>query len=274
MNDSRDNWQVEIEGVHVDDSADRVRRILDLILRAAGIPERYDLALMSTKGMSVVAARQLVERLSTEGVRIFVAHDFDKAGLSILHTLRNDTARFQFQTEPNVIELGLRLADVEAMHLESEPVIYAGTKDPREGLRLCGATEEECDYLVEGQKYIGGKYVWVGKRVELNSMLGGARAFVDWIEAQLKKHGVKKLVPSEDVLTDAYRRAWKTARLQDIIDKAAKQLDEAEIEIPRRLKTTITKAIDGKAVSWDAKVCRLARAAARDEDRRAKREGR
>ncbi|HJT76547.1 MAG TPA: hypothetical protein VJ739_05030, partial [Gemmataceae bacterium] len=40
----------------------------DALLQSARVAERYDLAIMSTKGMSVTAARQLVERLSERGV--------------------------------------------------------------------------------------------------------------------------------------------------------------------------------------------------------------
>lgn len=48
-NDSRDNWHVEIEAVHVDDSADRVRRILDLILSAAARAKAEPLAESGSK---------------------------------------------------------------------------------------------------------------------------------------------------------------------------------------------------------------------------------
>ena len=82
----------------------------DPLLKAARIAERFDIAVMSTKGMSVTAARMLVEQLSERGVTFLVAHDFDKAGLSILETLRSDTRRYQFETEPNVVDIGLRLS--------------------------------------------------------------------------------------------------------------------------------------------------------------------
>jgi hypothetical protein len=47
------------------------------------IAERYDLTLMSTKGMGSTSAGQLIERLAGEA-RIFVLHDFDKSGFSIV----------------------------------------------------------------------------------------------------------------------------------------------------------------------------------------------
>ena len=55
---------------------------------------RYDLAIMSSKGMNTTAARTLVEKLP--GVRFLVLHDFDKAGFSILGTLTRSTRRYHY----------------------------------------------------------------------------------------------------------------------------------------------------------------------------------
>ena len=50
------------------------------LLDRARISDRYDLAIMSTKGMSVVAARKLIDELTNHGVRAFVVREFDLAG--------------------------------------------------------------------------------------------------------------------------------------------------------------------------------------------------
>ena len=50
---------------------------------------------------------------------LFVLHDFDVAGFMILGTLQRDTRRYQFSSAVEVIDLGLRLDDVEG--LEREP---------------------------------------------------------------------------------------------------------------------------------------------------------
>ena len=70
--------------------------------------------------------------------RYLVVHDFDKSGLEILHKFTADTRRFTYTIAPTVIDLGLRLEDALAMGLESEPVRYDSTVDPRESLRECG----------------------------------------------------------------------------------------------------------------------------------------
>jgi hypothetical protein len=192
------------------------------LLEAAQIAERYDLTIMSTKGMSVTAARQLVETLSEQGVTILVCHDFDKSGFSILHTLPSDTRRYKFRTRPKVIDLGLRLADVRAMDLDSERVDYDSQVDPRIKLRECGATEEECNVLVR-RSPLGG---WTGERVELNTMT--SNQFIAWLEGKLADVGVKKMVPDREALENAYRRAVRQARVQQAIDDSIANLDQQE----------------------------------------------
>ena len=91
------------------------------LFEAVRLAERYDLALMSTKGMSVTAARELVERLcAVHAVPLLVLHDFDKAGFSIAGTLQRSTRRYRFGHghAANVIDLGLRLEDVDGLETE------------------------------------------------------------------------------------------------------------------------------------------------------------
>src|SRR5262249_13189924 len=152
-----------------------------------------------TKGMSVTAARQLVEQLSAAGVPIYVLHDFDKAGFSIVHTLRSNTRRYRYRRPPRVIDLGLRLADVTALGLESEPVEYDSKGDPRDRLGECGATQAEADFL--GRDGGGWQRGWSGERVELNAM--PSEQLVSWLEDKLRGAGVQKMVPDVDALEAA-----------------------------------------------------------------------
>jgi hypothetical protein len=119
----------------------------DALLESTQIADRYDVAIFSTKGQSVTAARALIEALSRNGVTILVVHDFDKSGIEILHKLYSNTRRYTYRTTPKVIDLGFRLSDIEG--LERERVEYKGAKkSPAINLRACGATEDECAFLV------------------------------------------------------------------------------------------------------------------------------
>ena len=237
------------------------------LLAAAQIAERYDLAIMSTKGMSVTAARRLVEELSQQGVTILVLHDFDTYGLTILRTLRANTRRYTFDVAPRVIDLGLRLADVQALGLQSEPVEYASNIDPRLNLVECGATKAEQNYLVRQRIRGAGKYDkrgdyietghWVGERVELNAMTSDQ--FIAWLEGKLAEHEVRKLVPDQATLATAYRRAVRVAQVQEVLDKALAELPSTEIRLPPDLADVIARRIAGTALPWDQALFELVR---------------
>jgi DNA topoisomerase VI subunit B len=226
----------------------------DSLLERAQIATRFDVAIMSTKGMSVTAARKLVDDLSQQEVTILVLRDFDKPGFSIVHTLGTDSRRYKFRSKPNIIDIGLRLEDVRNLRLDSEPVNYLDKKDPRERLRECGATDEECDFLVDEQTASG----WSGQRVELNAMT--SPQFIDNLEGKLTELGAKKLVPDEEVLESAYRRAWWHAKLQQAIDRAVDAQDESEVpDPPSDLAEQIGQAIDGKSKPWDEALWEIVR---------------
>ena len=130
------------------------------LFKASNLAERFDLAIMSTKGLSVTASRALVDQLCGEhDIPLLVLHDFDKVGFSIVGTLRRDTRRYRFRHRIKVIDFGLRLDDVTANDLESEEVFLSSNPGPN--LRLNGATEEEIKFLRDGQ------------RVELNALSSG-----------------------------------------------------------------------------------------------------
>ena len=176
------------------------------LFKRVKLAARHDIAIMSTKGMSVTASRRLVDILcSIYRVPLLVLHDFDKAGFSIVGTLRRDTRRYEFKNNIEVIDLGLRLEDIEG--LPTEGVSYgigATTRraiDPGPNLRKNGATPEEVDFIRGRHGYSG----YQGQRVELNAFT--SRQLVDWIETKLQQHGIAKVIPDVDTLGVAYRRA-------------------------------------------------------------------
>ena len=98
------------------------------LFKAVNLADRYDLMIISTKGVSVTAARQLVDEICGENdIPLFVLHDFDIAGFMIFGTLQRDTRRYQFSNTIEAIDLGLRLGDIDG--LEQEPA--AATKSQR-----------------------------------------------------------------------------------------------------------------------------------------------
>lgn len=213
------------------------------ILRGAAIGRKYDMALMSTKGLPVKAACDLAGGFTQKGVQIYVLHDFDLAGFKILKTLQEGT-RMAIGTD--VVDFGLRLEDVKG--LQGEPVDYKQNKDPREYLEECGATEEEQNFLVQGQDK-----GWHGQRVELNAMT--STQLIAWLEKKLKKHGVKKVIPDKKILAKAYRRA---KYLQWIENEIEAMDDEKRTRVPSDLAERVKKMLKSRpTMSWDDSVCEI-----------------
>src|SRR5262249_7448374 len=147
------------------------------LLDAAQMGERYDICIMSNKGMSVTATRRLIDAFKARGVeKILVAHEFYAPGFSIFGKLGTDSRRYQFDNEVTVIDIGLRLTDVLQLGLEGEPVTdFQSSKGKEETMRRHGAKDDEIDYTS-------------GLRVELNALT--APQFIEWLGRKLVEHGV------------------------------------------------------------------------------------
>src|SRR5262249_13392681 len=212
------------------------------------------LAIMSTKGLSVTASRQLVDALCRD-IPLLVLHDFDKSGFSIVGTLQRDTRRYEFKNEIRVVDLGLRLADVQANGLQSEAVHY-GRSHPAPNLSENGATEEEIDFLCDaGDAWRG----YSGRRVELNAFASGD--LVAWVERKLQENGIGKVVPDADTLRQAFRRAAEAVYIRELIERAQEDFQERleNLGIPPDLEDRLRKALaERPALAWDAIVAELA----------------
>ena len=203
------------------------------LLEEARIAEKYDLAIMTTKGVSNVASRVLLDDLS---VTVLVLHDFDLAGFKIFGTLKGDTRRHHHTGGSNIIDLGLRLKDVEACGLESEPAVDRLSEGK---LREYGATDEEIEYLQS-------------ERVELNAFM--SEDLLEWLEAKLEEHGVKKIIPDEDTLHEAYLRAVEVRRVEAAVQKAvdAARKNGSDATVPEDLEETIRDRLEeDPTLSWD-----------------------
>ena len=219
----------------------------DPLLRAAQIAERFDIAIMSTKGMSTTAARQLLDHLSPRVEQILVLHDFDVSGFTICGTLGRNSRRYQFRNKATrVIDIGLRLADVQALDLQSEPVAVSGKWTSRaKTLAQYGATGEEIAFLRD-------------QRVELNAMT--SRQFVDHLEAKLAEHGVGKMIPDEKVLEGHARYLLEVLianqELEKILPEVRKQA--AAQQLPADLRKLVAKQFEKTpAWAWDRAVVDL-----------------
>ena len=213
------------------------------LFEAVLLAERHDLAIMSTKGMSVTASRELVEYVCGLGVPLLVLHDFDKSGFSIVGTLRRSTRRYRFCRghAGRVIDLGLRLEDVAS--LETEYVYFRNDDKAAANLSENGASEAEIEFLLE-------------QRVELNAL--ASDELIDWLETKLQEHGITKVIPDADTLAGAYRRMRKQALVQARIKAVLAELGDEAPAVPRDLSRRIARALKSDpTIAWDAALRRI-----------------
>ena len=75
---------------------------------------------------------------------------------------------------------------------------------------------------------------------------------VAWVERKLEEHGVRKVVPDDRTLTDAYQRMARQAYVQKEIDELIKHLDREPVAVPddvrRRIDARLAKRPES---SWD-----------------------
>jgi hypothetical protein len=220
------------------------------LLKSARIAERYDVALMSTKGMSVVASRRLVDRL---GIPLLVLHDFDGAGFNIIGSFRKSGRRYDYRSSVAVIDGGLRLADIEKYELEPEGQPLS-TSD--RVLRANGATAEDVAFLHDDG----------GQRVELNMLTSDQ--FVELVEARLDELGLGKVVPGPNVLETAYRRAYQVGLMNHALSEATvAAIATAEgIAVPDDLEAQVQAyLVDNPDEPWDVAIASIVGEDAHDE---------
>src|SRR6202048_4160493 len=218
------------------------------LFKEAEIADRFDIGIMSTKGMSVVAARALADEMChAYDTPLLLLHDFDKSGFSIAGTLQRDTRRYEFKNQIETIDLGLNLEDVMAMRLESEHQHHPkGTKEAlMNNLRENGATEAEIKFMFRDFDRLRST-----RRVELNAMT--SPQMIKLIEKKLRAHGIKKIVPDKTLLAEAYTEFEKGRRLQERIKKLG-DIEMSGFKAPANLESSVRKHLkEHPDVRWDA----------------------
>ena len=214
------------------------------LFKEVDLANRYDLMIVSTKGVSVTAARQLIDTVCGDNdLPLFVLHDFDVAGFMILGTLQRNTRRYQFSSSFETIDLGLRLDDIA--ELEREPAAASKTSEEklREQLAENGATDAEIDILIN-------------ERVELNAM--ASDDLIEMIERKLKAHGLKKVIPDDDVLAETYQEFNRSQQLRKKFEELEEEFEATEIKVPKNLSKRVRAELaKNPDLRWDDVIQRL-----------------
>jgi hypothetical protein len=208
------------------------------LFKAVNLANRYDLMIISTKGVSVTAARRLIDHICGQhGLPLFVLHDFDVAGFLILATLQRDTRRYHFCNSFEVIDLGLRLADIAG--LEREPAAASKTDKSILHSQLAenGATDAEIEIVLT-------------ERVELNAMTSDG--LIGMIESKLKLYGLKKVIPGDELLGETYKEFHRSHQMRKKFEQMEDAFEEHEIKVPKNLKKKVRVILDRNSdLRWD-----------------------
>jgi hypothetical protein len=211
------------------------------LFKAVNLADRYDLMIISTKGVSVTAARQLVDEICGDnGIPLLVLHDFDLAGFMIFGTLHRDTRRYQFRNTVEPVDLGLRLDDIAGLEREPAAATKTGDDDLRAQLAENGATPNEIEILLR-------------ERVELNAMTSDA--LIAMIERKLKAHGIKKVIPDDELLSEVYRAFHRSNELREEFEELESEFEESKIKVPKDLQKQVRKVLEKHDdLRWDEAV--------------------
>jgi hypothetical protein len=201
-------------------------------LKDNGWLERHDCAVMSSKGYSTRAARDLIDMLAEhdEPITVFAVTDADAYGSMIYQTLQEAT-KARDARKIKIVHLGLHPWEAVGMDLEVETVergkrykpvadyVKAADESGDHGTAPDGDTWEE----------------WLQThRIELNAMT--TPDFIRWLDRKMAAHGVGKLIPPGEVIVE---------ELEERIEKKVREtlteriLQEADLD--GRVKTAIKK---------------------------------
>ena len=199
--------------------------------------ERHDCAVMSSKGFSTRAARDLIDKLveHDEPVEVFCVHDADASGTMIYQTLQEETkARGARKIE--IINLGLEPWEAVEMGLEVE------TLEEKE------RTKPVADYVHD---HDGDWVNWLQtNRVELNAMT--TPQLIEWLDAKMAEHGDGKLIPPGEVLEQELADQIERKVRADITERV---LREAGIDDQVAAAIAAIKTPGGAALARDIASC-------------------
>ena len=211
----------------------------DPLFKAVDLANRYDLMIISNKGLSVTACRKLIDEVCGDNeLPLFVLHDFDFDGFKIFGTLQRDTRRYQFTNTVETTDLGLRLADITGLEREPAAATRTSQQKLREQLANNGATEAEIAILLH-------------ERVELNAMTSDA--LVAMIERKLNEYGLtKKVLPDDALLAETYRAFHRSRQLRERFERMESEFEATEIKVPKDLRDRVCTILTKQTkLRWD-----------------------
>jgi hypothetical protein len=191
-------------------------------LRKRGWDKRHDCMVLSSKGYTTRALKDLVDKLADhdEPVTVYAAHDADASGTMIYQTLQEATkARGARKIE--VVNIGLEPWEAVEMNFDVEEFEQGETKDGEDRQRPVANYVREYDDA-HGEGWAD----WLQtSRVELNAMT--TPELITWLDRKMAEHGAVKLIPPSKVIADEFENKLTTAVREAVTERI---LREAKVD--------------------------------------------
>jgi hypothetical protein len=248
------------------------------VLKQAHFPERYDCALLSSKGFASRAVRDLIDLLGEhhEDVNVYCLHDADGPGTKIYEALQEGTLAREARKikihnlglEPwEGLEMGLQVEEFGERKAKVVTATYVNREYMHKGV------------LPEDFKHPESKWSeWLQtKRIELNSMT--SPEFLEWIEKKFNDMGVEKVMPPVEVLHETYRTTAEAEIRRALSHKILKEAGidglvakgMTHIHVPTNIKDlTVNVLKHDREERWSDPVNDLAHKAALEAAEKAK----
>jgi hypothetical protein len=199
-------------------------------LKAERWPERYDCALMTSKGQPTRAARDVIDLIgkTDEPVTVFCLHDSDAAGTVIYQTLQEETAA-RPRRNVEIIDLGL---------------------NPEEAVALAERGEVEIEHhsnAMEPARHVEPRWAeWLQThRVELNAFT--TPQFIAWLDGKMAEQA-GKLIPPAAVMARRFDEGLRATLEERIV---AEILERADVD------GLVDRAMESRAEEIDAAVAEI-----------------
>jgi hypothetical protein len=179
-------------------------------------PERHDCAVLSSKGFSTRAARDLIDKLveHDEPIEVFCAHDADASGT--YQTLQEAT-KARGARKIKIVNIGLESWEAVETGLEVETLERADRRKPVANYVEDHDGSDDVD--AEGNDISDRDWdEWLQThRVELNAMT--TPELIDWLDAKMEEHGGGKLIPPDEVLVETYMESVEERVRSEITER-------------------------------------------------------
>jgi hypothetical protein len=205
-------------------------------------PERHDCALMTSKGYTTRAVKDLIDLLGKDGepITVYCVHDGDAAGTMIFQTLQEATTA-RAARRVTVVDLGLQPWEALALGLKGEEIKLKAGEEPK--------TRPVADYVRAYDREHGTTWAQTlqTRRYELDEM-ATTGDILAWLEGKFA--GTAKVMPPPEVL-EQHHLETEIKRVTAQIEQEAFTAygrDEKVAEATRQLREDATRRAANKAL--------------------------